>query len=193
MPYPSVTPLPHAASRIGDPDNFAGEADLFLSRFADWRTQSNSLATYINAAPLNIWNWGFIGETNPSYVDLTPIAARPSQPGAAWANAQDSLWASLEFVSYEQNAVGEFVDAIGALTGSATDPDRPLTSLMATAPARGQQQSTFNTNSAGFYDSVAIYTDNLNTVSQYFNQAITPEDWGTVDVASLITIDWGTL
>lgn len=188
-----TAPLPPAASRVGDPDNFVAEADLFLSRLAPFRTEANALATYVNAAPLNIWNWGLITDINPLPAYLTQIAARPFAPGVAWANAQDSLWASLEAMSYTIDGVGEFVDDVGALTGATIDPERPLASMLSVAPARGQPQATFNTNSGAFYDSADIYTTNLNTLSGYFYLAISPDDFGLTTTPSTITIDWGTL
>ena len=193
MPYPSVTPLPEAASRINDPANFGGEAQVFLAAFTTWRTQSNSLASYVNTAPLNIWNWGTLADINPMQVLLATISALPVAAGLAWAGTQDTLWATMKLASNNQNGLGAFVDAVGALTGPATDPDRVSASLMTMPPTRGQARADFNSTSGTFYQSARTYQVNLNLVSDYFYLAISPDDYGVIGDTITATDDWGIL
>lgn len=193
MPYPPVTALPPAASRTGDPANFPGESQLFLAAFPTWRTQSNALEAYVDAAPLNIWNWGTLADINPMLATLPVISARPTIAGLAWASAQDLLWSTLQSASAAQNALGAFIDAISALTGSAVDPDRPFASTIATAPTRGQATALFNSTSQAFYDSAANYVTTINIVAVYFNEAIAPDTYGVIGEPITLIDDWGTL
>lgn len=198
MPFPSVTALPATPSRIGDPDNFGGEAQVFLAAFGTWRTQSNSFASYLNSLPFNQFNWGTLAQTNPTHVPVAAIPARPSTtlPGLAFASAADTVWAAQQALSAMQNTLGAYADTLSGFSGAVTfvaDGTRPSISTLTTVPARGQARSAFNSNSVSFYESVAVYAQSAAALSSWFYELISPDNFGLIGEAITLTDDWGTL
>jgi len=198
MAYPSVTPLPATPSRVGDPDNFGGEAQVFLAAFTTWRTQSNSFASYLNTLPFNQYNWGTLVQVNPAHVPAAEIPARPSvaMPGLAFASAADTVWMGLQSLSVMQNSLGAYADILSGFSEAmafVADVTRPAIGLLTTNPARGQSQSVFNSNSTAFYESVAVYAQSADALSSWFYEIISPDNYGLIGDPITLSEDWGTL
>ena len=100
MAYPAISTLPAAPSRLGDPSNFVTESLAFLDAQIDFVSDCNAVATYLNTANFDPYEWGDLSAiTGSSPVVITNfINAAPLIPpltGAPLADAIDDLLASM--------------------------------------------------------------------------------------------------
>ena len=78
MPYPAISTLPAAPSRLGDPTNFITESLAFLDAQVDFASDCNAVASYFNAAKFDPYNWGDLSAiTGSSPVYITNFIATP--------------------------------------------------------------------------------------------------------------------
>ena len=196
MAYPSIATFPPSPSRTGDPDNFYLESTAFLDAFADYETESNALATYINAKPIDGWNWGTVVDVNPTQPVIAPMPPMPSpsDSGLVFTTKADNFLASLEDFSYTQNLVGDYIDDLAVIAYSATlqaDANRPVVSMLTAHPSRGQSQSEFEAKSQAWGTSIINYSVNLDAFSDYYKALVTDnDDFGLVTETVTDTIDY---
>lgn len=196
MTYPTVQTFPVSPSRVGDPDNFYIESSAFLDAFLDYESESNAYKNYVNALPIDGWNWGNLTEVNPTQPAIVLMPPMPSagDNGLEFTTKADTFLNSLEEFSFTQNLVGDYIDdlaAIGYTASFMADANRPVLSALTTAPARGQAQAVFEANSQAWGTAIINYVFNLNDFSNYYKGLLTDaDDFGLVTQAATDTIDY---
>ena len=197
MAYPSVSVLPMAPARVGDPANFFSELNLFMAGFTDFRSESNMFSGYVNALTFNDYDWGIIGDINPEVPTVNLFGPMPENgiSGFEFATRADATLSAVQFLSTQINATGAFVDALDALTPSIRlDDDSPNIGILSEPPLRGQALALQESLSVSFYASCASYAVSLkSTVDYYANVMIGNDDYGLVNEGADIIIDFGVL
>ncbi len=137
MPYPAITTLPSAPSRLGDPNNFVTESLDFLEAQIDFTDECNAISTYLNTAKFDSFEWGNLSAiTGSAPVSITHfINAAPSTvtlSGSVLADAIDDMLASMVAFVPDANTVGEWIDTVEDPSAPAVDdPSRPVVTTIA--------------------------------------------------------------
>lgn len=170
MPYPAVTTLPPAPSKISDQVNFVNQSALFLQALPTYRTQQNALIAYINAYFPNKYNFGIMGEVNPTKPTLAPLIT-PTGAGVRYVSAIDVLYSNLQGNSANTLVVGGYIDAVVAQVGLvASDPSNPVIPILPVPPNRTQALAAFNTTAIAFIAGAAASTTAFNNCYTYIHQ-----------------------
>lgn len=198
MPYPAISTLPAAPSRLGDPDNFVTESLAFLDAQIDFVSDCNAVSTYLNSANFDPYEWGDLSAiTGSSPVSITNfINAAPVVPplsGAPLADAIDDLLASMVAFVPDANTVGAWIDTLeDPLAPVTIDPARPTVSTVAATPLRNDGQLVFESKAISFYGSARAFSTTMQAFANYvatFSSGY--EDWNGIDVVYTETDDWG--
>lgn len=198
MPYPAISTLPAAPSRLGDPDNFVTESLAFLDAQVDFVSDCNAVSTYLNSANFDPYEWGDLSAiTGSSPVSITNfINAAPVVPplsGAPLADAIDDLLASMVAFVPDANTVGAWIDTLeDPLAPVTIDPARPTVSTVAATPLRNDGQLVFESKAISFYGSARAFSTTMQAFANYvatFSSGY--EDWNGIDVVYTETDDWG--
>lgn len=198
MPIGTISAMPAAPSRIGDPTNFVTESLAFLDAQVGFVTQCNSVATYINAAKFNPYSWGNLGAiTGASPVSITNFIAEPPNSqvlsGQALATAIDSVMASFNPFITDANTVGTYIDSENdPLNPVIVDPARPVIPTVQPTPLRNDGATAFETKSLAFYNSARAFSYALQNMANYvatFSSGF--EDWGSIAITYTDSDDWG--
>jgi hypothetical protein len=202
--FPPVSPLAdsstQAPSRIGDPDNFPSESDAFMSRYETFRQQSNTLALYLNSAPVNYYNWGLISDTNPAPLVIPLFPELPSSqidPGQLFAAKADAQISAMYRLTGDQNSVGTLVDILTAFTEATSliaDPERPVIGSVPEPPSRLNSVEQLEINAQNFHASVASYGNAISHLATFlYNKVVGGEDYGVIGQPVTQSEDFGVL
>lgn len=156
MPYPMLTPLPNAPARVTDPNNFVSESAVFLNSLPLYRTQSNTLVSYINNITYNYNNLGTIVGVNPTKPIIPDVSGIViGGTGVQYVSSIDVSLFTLQGGSAIANSIGAYVDAVNAAQGAAPsiDGNLPDISSLTEAPTRAMVRNTFNSVSSAFITS----------------------------------------
>lgn len=201
MPVPSITALPAAPSRIGDPANFFAESLAFLDAQIDLRADCNAVADYLNAAKFDINNWGLITESptggSPVVINDFPAAAPTNPPlsGYDLIIAIDAMFAGYAAFVSDANAVDTFIDGyVDPAAPVVVDPARPIVSQVSATPLRTDAPTTFNSNAVSFYASLRAFAFLLNDLAEYVTSVLSgTEDWASIATVYTSSDDWGSI
>ena len=200
MPYPAISTLPVAPSRLGDPNNFISESLAFLDAQIDFNNDCNAVATYLNSAKFDPFDWGDLSAiTGSAPVSITNfIATPPTVPptiGTALASSIDTVLASMVAFVPDANTVGAWIDTVeDPLAPVVTDPARPTVSTVSATPLRNDGQLVFESKAISFYSSAAQFSTSMQQFANYvatFSSGY--EDWNGIDVIYTETDDWGLI
>ena len=198
MPIGTITAMPAAPSRLGDPDNFVTESLAFLDAQADFATECSGIATYLNAAKFDPYNWGDLGPiSGSSPVSITNfIAVAPNSQvisGQALADGIDDLLASFGPFVTDANTVCAWIDdEVDPAHPVIVDPSRPVVPTVTPSPLRNDGLTTFEPKAASFYSSARAFSVSLQSMANYvagFSSGY--EDWDGIDTIYTETDDWG--
>ena len=198
MPYPAISALPAAPSRLGDPDNFVTESLNFLDAQIDFTSECNAVSSYLNAAKFDPYEWGNLSAiTGSAPVSITHfINAAPSTitlSGSALADAIDEMLSSMVAFVPDANTVGEWIDTIeDPAAPEIVDPSRPTVSTIADTPLRNDGQLTFESKAIAFYGSARSFSISMQNFADYVGSFSSGyEDWNGIDVVYDEQDDWG--
>lgn len=198
MAIGTITAMPASPSRLGDPDNFVTESLAFLDAQADFATECSNIATYLNDAKFDPYNWGDLGPiTGSSPVSITNfIAAAPNAQvvsGQALADGIDDLLATFNPFISDANTVCVWMDGeIDPAHPVIVDPARPVVPTVNASPLRNDGLETFEVKAAAFYGSARAFSVTLQSMANYvagFSSGY--EDWDGIDTTHTETDDWG--
>ena len=200
MPYPAISTLPAAPSRLGDPSNFVTEGLAFLDAQIDFVSDCNAVSTYLNAAKFDPYEWGDLSAVSGSspvyitnFINAAPII--PPLTGAPMADAIDDLLASMVAFVPDANTVGTWIDTLeDPLAPVIVDPARPSVSTVSATPLRNDGQLTFESKAISFYGSARSFSTTMQQFADYvatFSSGY--EDWNGIDVVYTETDDWGLI
>lgn len=198
MPYPAITTLPAAPSRLGDSANFITESLAFLDAQAVFVTNCNAFGTYFNTAKFDPYNWGDLTAVSGSApVNITNfISAPPLVPptsGTDLATAIDNLLASMAAFVPNANTVGTWIDTlVNPLAPTLVDETRPTVATVNATPLRNDGQSVFESKAISFYGSAHSFSTSLQQLVNYvatFSSGL--EDWSDIEITYTSTDDWG--
>lgn len=198
MPIGTISAMPAAPSRLGDPTNFVTESLAFLDAQVGFATQCNNIATYINAAKFNPFNWGNLGAiTGGSPVSVTSfIGEAPNSQtisGQALADAIDDMVATFNPFITSANTVCAWIDGENDPANPViNDPSRPTMPSVQPSPLRNDGAGTFETKAFAFYTSARAFSITLQSMADYvatFSSGY--EDWNGIDTIHTETDDWG--
>lgn len=198
MPYPAISALPTAPSRLGDPANFISESLEFLDAQGDFVTECNAVATYLNAAKFDPFDWGnlsAISGSSPVYItnfiDVPPTV--PPTSGFQLVDAIDSLLASMVAFVPDANTVGEWIDTLEDPDAPViVDPSRPTVNTVSATPLRNDGQLAFESKAVSFYASARLFSTSMQAFADYVGTFSSGyEDWDTIDVVYDEQDDWG--
>jgi hypothetical protein len=198
MAYPAITTLPAAPSRIGDTANFIAESLAFLDAQIDFVSDCNAVATYLNAAKFDVYDWGDLsaiggGSTVSITTFINPPPSIPSVTGYDLAISIDSLLASMVAFVPQANDVGVWADGFTDPTAPViVDPARPTISSVTATPLRNDGQIAFDSKAASFYSSARLFSTSMQEFANYvaaFGSGY--EDWDSIAVVYDETDDWG--
>ena len=198
MAIGTITAMPAAPSRLGDPDNFVTESLAFLDAQGGFSTECTSIASYLNAAKFDPFNWGDLGPvsgTSPvsvtHFINETPT--NPPFAGQALADAIDDLLASFNPFISDANIVCAWIDGEND-PGHPTivDPTRPVVQIVNPSPLRNDGQASFESKALAFYGSARAFSISIQNMADYvatFSSGY--EDWDGIDTVHTETDDWG--
>ena len=186
MPYTTITSLPSAPSRSTDPDNFTSESSAWLTAIGTWKTQSNNLGDYIEALPLDVWNYGAL--TNPytrRQITVTFDPPLSTDTPQDFTEKTDACNTGMVTLTSQANLVGAYADQLSAYSYppvGADSPNIPVVSAISTEPSRLNNIDTFNLNFMAFYGSLNAYAGTLGAAIDRMHSVV----YDSVDY-SLIT------
>lgn len=198
MAIGTITAMPAAPSRLGDPDNFITESLAFLDAQAGFATECSNIATYLNDAKFDPYNWGDLGPiSGSSPVSITNfIAVAPNAQvisGQELADGIDDLLASFGPFITDANTVCAWMDTENdPLHPVIVDPARPVVPSVTPSPLRNDGSATFEAKAAAFYSSARSFSLTLQNMANYvagFSSGY--EDWDGIDTTHTETDDWG--
>jgi hypothetical protein len=198
MPIGTISAMPATPSRIGDPANFVTESLTFLDAQVGFATQCNSIATYLNDARFDPYDWGDLGAISGSapvsitnFIGDTPNSQVLS--GQALATAIDNLLVTFNPFITNANTVNTWMDTqINPLFPVLVDPARPTVPSVQPSPLRNDGAQTFEEKALSFYSSARAFSYALQTMANYvatFSSGF--EDWSAIDITYTSTDDWG--
>lgn len=200
MPYPAISTLPAAPSRLGDPTNFITESLAFLDAQVDFASDCNAVASYFNAAKFDPYNWGdlsAVSGSSPVYITYF-IATPPTVPpllGTELADAVDGVLSSMALFVPDANTVGTWIDTLTNPSAPIiVDPTRPSISTVNPTPLRNDGQLSFESKAIAFYGSARSFSLSLQQFADYvatFSSGL--EDWNGIDIVYTDTDDWGLI
>ena len=198
MPYPAISTLPTAPSRLGDPANFISESLAFLDAQVDFVTECNAVATYLNSAKFDPFDWGdlsAISGSSPVYI-TNFINAPPTVPptsGFQLVEAIDGILASMVAFVPDANTVGEWIDTLEDPSAPVVvDPSRPTVNTVSPTPLRNDGQLAFESKSIAFYASARLFSTSLQSFADYVGTFSSGyEDWNGIEVVYDEQDDWG--
>lgn len=200
MPYPAITTLPSAPSRLGDPNNFVTESLDFLEAQIGFTDECNAVSTYLNAAKFDPFEWGNLSAiTGSAPVSITHfINAAPSTvtlSGSVLADAIDDMLASMVAFVPDANTVGEWIDTVEDPSApEVVDPTRPVVSTIAPTPLRNDGQLVFESKANAFYGSARSFSITMQNFADYVGSFSSGyEDWNGIDVVYDEQDDWGLI
>jgi hypothetical protein len=198
MPIGTISAMPAAPSRIGDPANFVTESLTFLDAQVGFATQCSNIATNLNAAKFDPFNWGDLGAiTGGSPVSITNfIGETPNSQiisGQTLADAIDDLVATFNPFITDANAVCTWIDGENDPSHPViVDPARPTMPIVQPSPLRNDGAGVFETKAFSFYSSARAFSVTLQNMANYvatFSSGY--EDWDGIDTIHTETDDWG--
>lgn len=198
MPIGTITAMPAAPSRIGDPDNFVSEALAFLDAQSGFATQCTNIATYLNAAKFDPFDWGDLGPiTGSSPVSISNFIGIPPNSqvvsGQALADGIDDLLVTFNPFIADANAVCTYIDlSVSPLHPVVVDPTRPTVPAVTASPLRNDGSADFDSKAVSFYGSARAFSLTLQSMADYvatFSSGF--EDWNGIDTIHTETDDWG--
>jgi hypothetical protein len=198
MAIGTITALPAAPSRLGDPDNFVTESLAFLDAQVGFSTQCTSIANYLNAAKFDPFDWGDLGPiTGSSPVSITNfIGNTPTNPplsGLQLADAIDDLLATFNPFISDANTVCAWIDSEASPTHPVVvDPTRPVVPAVNPSPLRNDGGAEFESKALAFYGSARTFSVSLQGMANYvagFSSGF--EDWAEIATVHTETDDWG--
>jgi hypothetical protein len=198
MPIGTISAMPATPSRIGDPANFVTESLTFLDAQVGFATQCNSIATYLNDARFDPYDWGDLGAISGSapvsitnFIGDTPNSQVLS--GQALATAIDNLLVTFNPFITNANTVNTWMDTqINPLFPVLVDPARPTVPSVQPSPLRNDGAQTFEAKALSFYSSARAFSYALQNMANYvatFSSGY--EDWNGIDTIHTETDDWG--
>ena len=191
MPYPNVTPLPTAPSRISKPIAFDTDSSLFLNALPTFRTQTTALNTYIFNAKPNAWNFGSIEEIDqpiPSFKTANKLP-QLGQDSTIFVSDVDILLSDMKAYSDTLNVIGEWVDdltskqeVVSAYSGKLSINNLP------TAPTSSQDKVAFNSTTTSFLTTYVTHTTSMsNALNQMNNDCRRNDDYGLITDNNITT------
>ena len=198
MPYTAITSLPSAPSRSTDPDNFVSESSAWLTALPTWRTQSNNLGDYIEALPLDVWNFGAL--VNPytrRQITTTFTAPMITDTPQAFTENTDACNAGMVTLTTQANLVGTYADQLSGYSYppvGADSPAIPAVSSVSTAMSRMDTIDNFNINFLAFYGSLNTYASTLGAAIDRMHSVVyDPLDFSLITEAVDSTEDFGSV
>jgi hypothetical protein len=198
MAIGTITALPASPSRLGDPANFVTESLAFLDAQDGFATQCTSIASYLNTAKFDPYNWGDLGPiTGSSPVSVMHFINEPPNTlvisGQPLADAVDDLLATFNPFISDANTVCTWMDGeIDPAHPVIVDPARPVVPSVNASPLRNDGAEAFNSKAAAFYGSARSFSVTLQSMADYvagFSSGY--EDWDRIDTTHTETDDWG--
>ena len=200
MPYPAISTLPAAPSRLGDPSNFVTESLAFLDAQIDFVSDCNAVSTYLNTAKFDPFEWGDLSAITGSspvsitnFINTAPVV--PPLNGVALADAIDDLLASMVAFIPDANTVGAWIDTVEDPSAPVVvDPARPTVSTVAATPLRNDGQLSFESKAISLYGSARSFSTTMQQFANYvatFSSGF--EDWNGIEVVYTETDDWGLI
>lgn len=198
MAIGTITAMPAAPSRLGDPANFVTESLAFLDAQAGFATQCSDIATYLNAAKFDPYNWGDLGPiSGTSPVSVTNFIGTPPDvaniSGQALADSIDDLLATFNPFITDANTVCAWMDTENDPAHPViVDPSRPVMPSVNPSPLRNDGSATFEAKAIAFYSSARAFSVTLQNMANYvagFSSGY--EDWDGIDTTHTETDDWG--
>lgn len=198
MPIGTITAMPAAPSRIGDPDNFVSEALAFLDAQSGFATQCSNIATYLNAAKFDPFDWGDLGPiTGSPAVSISNFIGIPPNSqvvsGLALADGIDDLLVTFNPFISDANTVCGWIDSLAdPLHPVVVDPTRPSVPGVTASPLRNDGSTAFESKAISFYNSARAFSLSLQSMAEYvatFSSGF--EDWNGIDTIHTETDDWG--
>jgi hypothetical protein len=200
MPYPAISTLPAAPSRLGDPSNFVTESLAFLDAQIDFVSDCNAVSTYLNTAKFDPFEWGDLSAITGSspvsitnFINTAPVV--PPLNGVPLADAIDDLLASMVAFIPDANTVGAWIDTVeDPLAPVVVDPARPTVSTVAATPLRNDGQLSFESKAISLYGSARSFSTTMQQFADYvatFSSGY--EDWNGIEVVYTETDDWGLI
>lgn len=200
MAAPTITALPSAPSRVGDPTHFYSESILFLEAQDDFATECTSLGSYLNAVKFNPDDWGNLSAipSGGSPVNITHFVNTPPTPpassGFTLANDIDALLSSVSSFVSDANAVAAYIDGFNDAAGTTSDPARPTIHAVSSSPLRTDSPSTFGEKALSFYGSARSFSLSLQEMAEYVTAYLGGAyDWALISDAITETDDWGLI
>lgn len=166
MSAPLVSSLPISPARLARPDVFVNESVIFLDALPAFRTQVNTLSSYINSVILNKWNYGSISvqPTFPSISQYDGVVVPTETATVEYIASIDSLYQEVTDYSTKLNAVGTYVDMLSNYVGVMPyDVDKPMVSGITSPHTRSLSRDDFNYRAELFTESLI---DNINSIYQ---------------------------
>ena len=196
MVAPTISSMPAAPSRVGDPSNFYAESLAFLAAQDTLSGDLNAVSAYFNAALYSTDNWGSISDVpsggTAALIDDLP-AGLPVGTGLQYVTGMDALLASLQPFITDANAVASSLDGFIDAAGQ-SDPLAPPLVAVAQSPERTDSMGGFNSKAPSFYVGLGSWAKSVNQLSAYVTQALSGfEDWGLVSQSITDTEDFGGL
>lgn len=200
MPYPAISTLPAAPSRLGDPSNFVTESLAFLDAQIDFVSDCNAVSTYLNTAKFDPFEWGDLSAITGSspvsitnFINTAPVV--PPLNGVALADAIDDLLASMVAFIPDANTVGAWIDTVEDPSAPVVvDPARPTVSTVSATPLRNDGQLSFESKAISLYGSARSFSTTMQQFANYvatFSSGF--EDWNGIEVVYTETDDWGLI
>lgn len=195
MPYPTVTALPEAASKMSGQVNFVNQSALFLQALPTFSFEFNTLLTYINSQYINKYNYGTLAGINPEQPVISHVIT-PEGMGVPYVSGIDLLYQTLHECSIQSGTFGDVVDIGVASLGTVTlDANAPTITLLTTPQAKTQARDDFNTTAVAYTASVKAALEGLDNRLTYLKDTcFTDEDCGAItDNTIAETVDAGSL
>lgn len=198
MAIGTITAMPAAPSRLGDPDNFVTESLAFLDAQDGFADECTGISNYLNAAKFDPYNWGNLGPISGSSPVLIEnfISTAPTNPplsGLQLADAIDALLATFGPFITDANTVCAWLDGeIDPAHPVIVDPSRPVMPIVNPSPLRNDGQIAFESKALSFYGSASTFSVALQNMANYvagFSSGY--EDWDGIDTVYTDADDWG--
>lgn len=198
MPYTAITSLPAAPSRSTDPDNFVSESSAWLTAIGTWRTQANNLGDYIEALPLDVWNYGaLVDPYTRRQITVSFDAPVNTDSPQSFTEKTDACNSGMVTLTSQANLVGAYADQLSTYSyppGGADSPNIPAVSAISTAPSRLNNIDTFNSNFLAFYGSLNTYAGTLGAaIDRMYSVVYDPVDYSLITEAVDSSEDFGSL
>ena len=166
MPAPTVTALPQAPARLSRPTNFVTESTLFLDNLPNFRSEINTLSSYINSNFANKYNFGKVSGVRDFPKIFQTLLAPPdtTEDSVTLASSIDTLYALTNQYSKTVNVCAVWFDKVVNEHGTVPyDLEKPLIGGITKSMTRNQARADFNTTA----DMFSVTTlDNINDMYQ---------------------------